>query len=129
MLIMTYFIFVVPSGSKQIPKFQLGAAFDQRLIINNCLVVLGTAAVPEVLSQLPKSRVVAALDCVHGEVVVKGWTTKTGQNVFDRIKDLKQYVGGFLVTFVEREGRMQGIDLNTVKQLGTALINCITKLT
>lgn len=82
---------------------------------------MGTAAVPEVLSQLPKSRVVAALDCVHGEVVVKGWTTKTGQNVFDRIKDLKQYVGGFLVTFVEREGRMQGIDLNTVKQLGTVL--------
>jgi phosphoribosyl-ATP pyrophosphohydrolase/phosphoribosyl-AMP cyclohydrolase len=76
--------------------------------LSTSLVVLGTAAVPEVLKQLPKERVVAALDAVNGEVVVKGWTTKTGQNVFDKIQELKPYVGGFLVTFVEREGRMQG---------------------
>lgn len=48
---------------------------------------------------------------------MKGWTTKTGVSVFDRIRDLKQYVGGFLVTFVEREGRMQGIDLEMVKKV------------
>ena len=69
---------------------------------------MGTAAVPEVLKELPRNRVVAALDAVNGEVVVKGWATKTGASVFDKIQELKPFVGGFLVTFVEREGRMEG---------------------
>jgi phosphoribosylformimino-5-aminoimidazole carboxamide ribonucleotide (ProFAR) isomerase len=85
--------------------------------------VLGTAAVPEILKELPKSRVIAALDAVNGEVVVKGWTTKTGQNVFDKIQELKPYVAGFLVTFVEREGRMQGIDLDMAQKLKEAVGN------
>jgi phosphoribosylformimino-5-aminoimidazole carboxamide ribonucleotide (ProFAR) isomerase len=86
-------------------------------------VVLGTAAKPEILSQLPRERVVAALDADKGEVVVKGWTTKTGRSVFDCIDEIKQYVGGFLVTFVEREGRMGGIDqdyLDAIKKLKAA---------
>ena len=36
-------------------------------------VILGTAAKPEILSQLPRERVIAALDARHGEVVVEGW--------------------------------------------------------
>ena len=74
-------------------------------------VVLGTAAVAEVLEQLPADRVVAALDSVNGEVVVKGWRERTGRQVEERIHELRNLVGHFLITFVEREGRMQGIDL------------------
>jgi phosphoribosyl-AMP cyclohydrolase / phosphoribosyl-ATP pyrophosphohydrolase len=80
-------------------------------------VILGTAARPEILSQLPRERVIAALDAVHGEVVVDGWRTKTGATVEDRMRELAPYCGGFLVTFVEREGRMTGIDLDAVKRL------------
>ena len=65
-------------------------------------VILGTAARPEILSQLPKDRVIAALDAVNGEVVVEGWTTKTGRSILDGIRALKDHVGGFLITFVER---------------------------
>ena len=42
-------------------------------------VVLGTAARPEVLRELPPARVVAALDAFNGEVVVKGWREGTGR--------------------------------------------------
>jgi phosphoribosylformimino-5-aminoimidazole carboxamide ribotide isomerase len=80
-------------------------------------VVLGTAAKPEVLRQLPRERVVAALDAVHGEVVVEGWRTKTGARVEDRMAELAEFCGGFLVTFVEREGRLVGIDLGRVEEL------------
>ncbi|MDJ0764271.1 MAG: phosphoribosyl-ATP diphosphatase [Myxococcota bacterium] len=83
-------------------------------------VILGTAAEPELLSQLPKERVIAALDARHGEVVIHGWQTKTGANVLDRIKELREYVGGFLVTMVEREGSMQGIDLDWATQVVAA---------
>ena len=37
-------------------------------------MILGTAAKPEVLAELPRERVMAALDGVDGEVVVEGWT-------------------------------------------------------
>lgn len=83
-------------------------------------VILGTAAKPEILSQLPRERVIAALDAVHGEVVVEGWRAGTGRTVIDRMRELREYVGGFLVTFVEREGRMVGIDLDEVRKLKDA---------
>lgn len=80
-------------------------------------VVLGTAATPDVLRELPRERVVAALDAVDGEVVVEGWKTKTGAKVEDRIGELAEYAGGFLLTFVEREGRKVGIDAERVASL------------
>lgn len=80
-------------------------------------VILGTAARPDILRQLPSERVIAALDAVNDEVVVEGWTTKTGKNVTDMMRELRPYVGGFLVTFVEREGRLQGIQEDRVRAL------------
>ena len=83
-------------------------------------VVLGTAARPEVLRELPRERVIAALDARHGEVVVEGWQKRTGHGVLERIAELRDVVGGFLVTFVEREGRLQGTDLDFAKEIRAA---------
>lgn len=80
-------------------------------------VILGTAATPELLSKLPKERVIAALDARDGEVVVKGWTEGTGRGIVERMAELRPYVGGFLVTFVEREGRLGGTNLDQVAAL------------
>lgn len=74
-------------------------------------IILGTAAQPELLRELPRARVIAALDARHGEVVIEGWRKGTGCGILERIDELKPYVGGFLVTFVEREGRLGGTDL------------------
>jgi phosphoribosyl-AMP cyclohydrolase / phosphoribosyl-ATP pyrophosphohydrolase len=83
-------------------------------------VVLGTAARPEVLRELPRERVIAALDARHGEVVVEGWQKRTGHGVLERIAELRDVAGGFLVTFVEREGRLQGTDLDFAKEIRAA---------
>lgn len=80
-------------------------------------VILGTAARPDILSQLPRARVIAALDAEHGEVVVEGWRTKTGATIRDRMAELAPFVSGFLVTFVEREGRLGGTALDEVPSL------------
>ena len=80
-------------------------------------VILGTAATPEILRELPRDRVMAALDGVDGEVVVRGWTEVTGARVLDRIAELRELVGGFLVTFVEREGRLGGVDLDAARRV------------
>jgi phosphoribosyl-ATP pyrophosphohydrolase/phosphoribosyl-AMP cyclohydrolase len=80
-------------------------------------VILGTMAKPEILRELPRERVIAALDAVDGQVVVEGWTQGTGATITDRMRELREHVSGFLVTFVEREGRLGGTNLDAVAAL------------
>ena len=74
-------------------------------------VIVGTAASEELLSRLPSERVVVALDARHGEVVTHGWRRGSGRQLIDSVARFRTLCGGFLVTFVEREGRMGGTDL------------------
>ena len=74
-------------------------------------IVIGTAATPELLSDLPPERVVVALDSRDGEVLTHGWRQGTGTGVLERLQQLRDLCGGFLITFVEREGRLDGTDL------------------
>jgi phosphoribosyl-ATP pyrophosphohydrolase/phosphoribosyl-AMP cyclohydrolase len=80
-------------------------------------IIIGTKATAEFLQQLPKERIIAALDARYGQVVIDGWNTSTSNTVEDKIKELKDYVGGFLVTLVETEGSLKGIDINRCRQL------------
>lgn len=81
-------------------------------------VVLGTRAVPEVLRDLPRDRVIAALDARDGDVVTHGWTASTGTKIADRMRDLGEFAAEFLVTFVEVEGTMQGTNIERAAELG-----------
>ena len=87
-------------------------------------VILGTAAQPELLSQLPAERVIAALDSIDDQIVVEGWRTSTGQRTVERIEALKPFVGGFLITFVENEGRLGGTQLARAQALIEAAAPC-----
>ena len=80
-------------------------------------VILGTAATPEILSQLPPERVIVALDSRDGVLVTNGWRHSTGASVMDHIRELRSLCGGFLVTFVELEGQMAGTDLERARSI------------
>lgn len=80
-------------------------------------VILGTAATPEILRELPRERTIAALDAWENDVVVEGWTRKTGATVESRIDELRDLVSGFLVTFVKEEGGLGGLPLDRVAPL------------
>ncbi len=84
-------------------------------------IIIGTAATPELLRRLPRPRLIAAVDCFNGEVVVKGWREGTGKQVKDVLRELSPHVAGFLVTFVEREGRMQGLPIDQAAALRDAV--------
>src|SRR5882672_674495 len=83
-------------------------------------VVLGTAATPDLCAQLPRDRVIAAVDAEHGDVVVDGWRAKTGAQVQERIAQLAPCVGGFLFTQIEHEGAMAGFNLEAVRKAAQA---------
>jgi phosphoribosyl-ATP pyrophosphohydrolase/phosphoribosyl-AMP cyclohydrolase len=80
-------------------------------------IIIGTAAEPELLRELPRERVIVALDAEDGDVVVDGWRTKTGRSIESRLAELRGLCGGFLVTFVEREGRLGGTDLDRARRI------------
>jgi len=80
-------------------------------------VIIGSAAVkdPEMAKTLSREygrdRIMVAVDSMGGRVVIKGWTEKTGIRTTDLIEKFKEYVFGFLVTDVDREGLMSGVDI------------------
>ncbi|HLF43582.1 MAG TPA: phosphoribosyl-ATP diphosphatase [Acidimicrobiia bacterium] len=80
-------------------------------------IIIGTAATPRFLSSLPRARVIVALDSRDSDVLSHGWRRSTGQRLLDRIAELNGLCDGFLITFVEREGQLQGTDLDRAQQV------------
>jgi phosphoribosyl-ATP pyrophosphohydrolase/phosphoribosyl-AMP cyclohydrolase len=72
------------------------------------------------LAELPRERVIAAVDAEQGRVVVNGWRTRTGRDVLAAVAELAPYVGGFLLTQVEHEGAMSGFDRALVETVVAA---------
>lgn len=60
---------------------------------------------------LGATRVTIALDSKDGYVVVKGWQERTKWKAVDLIPALEPYCSGFLCTYVDKEGMMQGTDV------------------
>jgi phosphoribosyl-ATP pyrophosphohydrolase len=83
-------------------------------------VMIGTKASPEFLSALPRERVIAALDMKDGTVMVEGWTKAVDVDLSRSMEELAPHVAGFLVTFIEREGSMEGLDLDRARNIVAA---------
>jgi phosphoribosylformimino-5-aminoimidazole carboxamide ribotide isomerase len=71
-------------------------------------------------------RLLVALDSKGGRIVVKGWKESTTLRAEDVIASLEPYCGGFLCTYVDKEGMMQGTDLAWFERLRRATNHEIT---
>jgi len=80
-------------------------------------IIIGTKANPKFLNQIPKERTIVAIDTKDNYVVNKGWTKKTTKTPLEAIKELEDYCSEFLFTDVNREGLMQGLNLDMIKRL------------
>lgn len=69
---------------------------------------------------LGRDRIIAAVDSRGGHVVIHGWRTTLPVTAFDAIRALEPFVGAFLYTDVDREGLMQGADLEVFKRIRNA---------
>jgi len=88
--------------------------------------IVGSAAVKDsdfvkiLAKEYGKERIMVAVDCAGGEVVIKGWAQKTGIMAEDLMARLEDYVFGFLVTDVDKEGLLKGIDAEEFKRISKA---------
>ena len=89
-------------------------------------VIVGTAALTGAgvnhafLRALPRDRTVIAVDSKDGQIVVKGWREATPFTAEHVLHSLEPYCSGFLCTYVDKEGMMQGTDLEWFRRLRAA---------
>lgn len=67
-----------------------------------------------------RNRVIVAVDSKDGRIVVKGWREATTLSAEDVLRQLEPYCSGFLCTYVDKEGMMQGTDLEWFRRLRAA---------
>jgi phosphoribosylformimino-5-aminoimidazole carboxamide ribotide isomerase len=93
-------------------------------------VIVGTAAftpvIEEIAAAVTPEKILIALDSKHGKIVVKGWQESTEFAAEEVIGRLEPYCGGFLCTYVDKEGMMQGTDLEWFRRLRSATSHEIT---
>jgi len=67
-----------------------------------------------------RERLIVALDSKGGRIVVKGWQEATELTAEQVLSTLEPYCGGFLCTYVDKEGMLQGTDLEWFRRLRAA---------
>jgi len=70
--------------------------------------------------------IVLALDSKGGKITVKGWRESLRITAEEVIQALEPYCSGFLCTYVDKEGMLQGTDLEWFRRLRAATKHEIT---
>ena len=93
-------------------------------------IIVGTAAfsdsgvrtdfLADLAQAVGRERVIVALDSKEGKIVVKGWREATSFSAEEVIALVEPYCAGFLCTYVDKEGMLQGTDLDWFRRLRAA---------
>ena len=99
-------------------------------------VVVGTAAfsgnaineklLEEIGEAVGRDKILLALDSKFGRIVVKGWSEAVDLTAEEVIRRLESYCGGFLCTYVDKEGMLEGTDLEWYRRLRASTDHEIT---
>jgi phosphoribosylformimino-5-aminoimidazole carboxamide ribotide isomerase len=108
---------------------ELVAAGATAVIVGSSLFKDGTVNVPAVqqlAASVTPERLIAAVDSRGGRVVVDGWRTMLDLTPTEAVRQLEPYVGEFLYTHVDREGLMQGTDMEAIATIRGATTRRLT---
>lgn len=93
-------------------------------------VIVGTAAftpvMNEIVDRVGNQQLIVALDSKAGKVVVNGWATTLNTTAEESLEYFSDKCSGFLCTYVDKEGMMQGTDLDWFGRLRAATRLSIT---
>jgi phosphoribosylformimino-5-aminoimidazole carboxamide ribotide isomerase len=85
-----------------------------------CAAGVNSAFLSELAEAIGRERVLVALDSKEGRIVVKGWREATSFTAEEVLASLEPYCGGFLCTYVDKEGMLEGTDLEWYRRLRAA---------
>jgi phosphoribosylformimino-5-aminoimidazole carboxamide ribotide isomerase len=99
-------------------------------------IIVGTSAfnsqgpnhdfLQSLVDAIGRDRIIIALDSKSGLIVIKGWRESMNFSAEEVAKQLEPYCSGFLCTYVDKEGMMQGTDLDWFRRLRAATNHEIT---
>lgn len=79
--------------------------------------ILNTEFLDELASSIGKQRIIISVDAINGKIAIKGWTETADISLIEGAREAEKYASELLFTCVEKEGCMQGTDMEMVKQL------------
>lgn len=83
--------------------------------------VLNTEFLDELVAAVGKQRIIIGVDALNGKIAVKGWTETIDVPLIEGAKLAEKYCSELLFTCVEKEGCMQGTNLEMAKELRAAV--------
>jgi len=92
----------------------------QRVIIGSSLIskgIINTDFAKQLTDHFTSRKLVFAADSRGGFVSIKGWKEMTAIPTVDFIRTLEPFCAAFLYTNIDTEGLLQGIPLDTVREL------------
>lgn len=83
--------------------------------------VLNEEFLNELCNTIGKQRVIISVDSIKGKIAVKGWTETVDIPLIEGAKQAEKYCSELLFTCVEKEGCMQGTDIESCRALRDAV--------
>ena len=83
--------------------------------------ILNVEFLEELNKTIGKQRVIISVDAIGGKIAVKGWTETVDIPLIEGAKEAEKYCSELLFTCVEKEGCMQGTDMESVCALRQAV--------
>lgn len=83
--------------------------------------VLNVEFLEELVSAIGKQRIIIGVDALNGKIAVKGWAETIDVPMIEGAKMAEKYCSEILFTCVEKEGCMQGTNMEMAKELREAV--------
>ena len=93
-------------------------------------VIIGTKAnkqfLTELIKEIPREKIAVAVDVRKGLVSVEGWQTDTNIEPLQLVRELEELCSEFILTCIDKEGKMQGLDWELINKLKKATGNTLS---
>lgn len=83
--------------------------------------VLNEEFLNELAGAIGKDRIIISVDAINGKIAVKGWTETVDIPLVEGAKQAEKFCSELLFTCVEKEGCMQGTNMDYVRALREAV--------
>lgn len=83
--------------------------------------VLNEDFLNELAAAIGKERIIISVDAINGKIAVKGWTETVDIPLIEGAKQAEKFCSELLFTCVEKEGCMQGTNMDYIRQLREAV--------
>ena len=83
--------------------------------------VLNEEFLTELVAAIGKDRIIISVDAINGKIAVKGWTETVDIPLVEGAKQAEKFCSELLFTCVEKEGCMQGTNMDYVRALREAV--------